>query len=134
MIKILMQQKEESTGWNHFNNSNVFIEYSNIEYVDDIYKSIEQYTLTKKRKILIVFDDMISDMLCNEKPNPIVTEFIIRGWKLNMFLVLVRQSYFAAPKDIRLNSTHCFIMKIPKKESFSKLHLIIHQIMTLKTL
>ena len=93
----------------------------------DIYKNIEEYNPNKKRQILIVFDDMIADMLSNKKFNPTVTELFIRGRKLNISLVFIMQSYFAVPKDIRLNSTHCFIMKISNKREHL-LHLIIHQI------
>ena len=58
---------------------------------------------------------MIADMLSNKKLNPVVTELFIRGRKLNISLVLITQSYFAVPKNIRLNSTHYFVMKIPNK-------------------
>ena len=58
---------------------------------------------------------MIADMLSNKKLNPIVTELFIRGRKLNISLVFIAQSYFAVPKNVRLNSTHYFIMKIPSK-------------------
>ena len=81
--------------------------------MDDIYKNIEEYSLHKKRKILIVVDDMIADKLSNKKFNPIVTELFIKGRKPNISLAFITQSYFAVPKNIRLNSTHCFIMKIP---------------------
>ena len=81
--------------------------------MDDIYKNIEEYSLHKKRKILIFFDDMIADKLSNKKFNPIVTELFIKGRKPNISLAFITQSYFAVPKNIRLNSTHCFIMKIP---------------------
>ena len=57
--------KRESTGLKHLNDSKAFIEYSSD--MDDIYKSIEEYNPNKKRKILIVFDDMIADMLSNKK-------------------------------------------------------------------
>ena len=80
----------------------------------DIYKNIADYNPNKKRKILIVFDDMIADMLSNKKLNPIVTEFI-RGRKLNISLILITQSYFAVAKNITLNCTHYFIMKITNK-------------------
>ena len=100
--------------------------------MDDIYKNIEEYNPSKKRKILIVFDVMIADMLSNEKPNPIVTGLFTRGRKLNISFVFITQSYFPVPKNIRLNSTHYFIMKIQIKENFNKSHLIIHQILTLK--
>ena len=79
--------KRESTGLKHFNDSKAFIEYSND--MDDIYKNIEEYNPNKKRKILIVFDDMIADMLSNKKLNLIVTELFIRGKKLNISLILL---------------------------------------------
>ena len=81
--------------------------------MDDIDKKIEEGNPNKKRKILIVFDDMIADMLSNKKLNPVVTELFIRGRKLNISLVFVTRSYFALPKNSRLNSTPYFIMKIP---------------------
>ena len=74
------------------------------------------------------------DILSNKKLNPIVTELFLRGRKLNISLVFIMQSYFAVLKNIRLNSTQYFVMKIPDKKSFNKLHLIIHQILTFKTL
>ena len=80
-----------------------------------IYKNIEDYNPGKKRKILIVFDIMIADMISNKKLNPIVTELFIRGRKLNISLVFITESYFNVTKDVRLNSTHYFIMKIPNK-------------------
>ena len=57
--------------------------------MDDIYKNIEKYSPNKKRKILIVFDDIIADMLSNKRLNPIVTELFIRGRKLNICLVFI---------------------------------------------
>ena len=81
--------------------------------MDHVYKSTEEYNPNKKCKILIVFGDMIADMLSNKKLNPIVTQLFKRGWKQNISLVFIIQSYFTVPENIRLNSTHCFIMKIP---------------------
>ena len=89
--------------------------------MEDIYKNIEEYNPNKKPKILIVFDDIISDMLSNKKLNPIVTELFIRGRKLNISLVFITQSYFAVPKNIRLNSTHYFVMKIPNKRELQQI-------------
>ena len=63
----------------------------------------------------MLFDDMIAELLSNKKRNPIVTELSIKGRKLNISLVIVAQSYFAVPKNIRLNSMHYFIMKILNK-------------------
>ena len=57
--------------------------------MEDIYKNIEEYNPNKKPKILIVFDDIISDMLSNKKLNPIVTELFIRGRILNIYLVFI---------------------------------------------
>ena len=75
----------------------------------------------KKRKILIVFDDMIADMINNKKLNPIVTELFIRGRKHNISIVFITKSYFKVPKDVRLNSTHFFIMKIPNKRELKQI-------------
>ena len=105
--------KRESTGLKHLNDSKAFIEYSN--YMDDIYKNIEEFISNINRKILIVFDDMIADMLSNIKLNPIVTKLFIRGRKLTISLIFIRQSYFALPENIMLNSTHYFVMKISNK-------------------
>ena len=74
--------------------------------MQDVYKNIEDYNLGKERKILIVFDDMIADMINNKKLNPIVIELFIRGRKVNISIVFIKQSYFKVPKDVRLNSTH----------------------------
>ena len=64
-----------------------------------VYKNFNEYNPGKKRKILIVSDDRIADMINNKKLNPIVTEFFIRGRKLNISLVFITQSYFRVPKD-----------------------------------
>ena len=84
-------------------------------------KDIEKYNPNKKRKILIVFDDMVYDMLSNKKLNLIVTELFIIGRKINIFLVFITQSYFALSKNIRLNYTHYFIMKIPNKRELQQI-------------
>ena len=76
------------------------MEYSND--MQDVYKNIEDYNQGKKCKVLIVFDDMIADMTNNKKLNPIVTELLIRGRKLNISIDFIN----SMPKDVRLNSTH----------------------------
>ena len=100
-------------GLENFNDLKVFSEY--INNMQDVYKNIEEYYPGKRRKIFIVFDDMIADMISNKKLNRIVTELFIRGRKLNISLIFVTQLCFKIPKDVRLNSTHYFIMKIPNK-------------------
>ena len=98
----------------YLNDSKALIEYWN--NMDDIYKNSEEYNPNKKRKILIVFDDMIADMLSYKKLNLIATELFIRGRKLNISLVFIIQSYFTVPKNTRLDSTHTFVMKISNKK------------------
>ena len=87
----------------------------------DLYKNNNDYNPDKENKILIVFDDMIADMINNKKLNSIVTELFIRGRKLTMYIVFITQSYFKVPKDVRLNTTHFFIMKIPNKRELQQI-------------
>ena len=91
--------------------------------MQDVYRNIEEYNLGKKRKMLIVFDDMIADMINNKKLNPVVTEFFIRGIKLNISIAFITQSYFKVPKDLRLNSTHFFIIKTPNRKKLQQITL-----------
>ena len=79
--------KRESVGIDHFNDPKAFIEYSNDMY--NVYKNIDEYNPDNKNKILIVFDDMIADMIHNKKLDSIVTELFIRGRKLNISLVFI---------------------------------------------
>ena len=81
----------------------------------DIYKNINYYKPDKENKILIVFDDMIADMIRNKKLNAIVTELFIRGRKLDIYLAFITQSYSKVPKDVRLNTTYFFNSKISNK-------------------
>ena len=112
--------KHEKVGLSHYDDPKAFMEYSND--MQDVYKNIEDYNPRKNCKVLIVFDDMIADMI-NQKLNPIVTELFIRGRKLNISIVFITQSYFKVPKDVRLNSTHFFIMKIPNKRELQQIAL-----------
>ena len=79
--------KREGVGINHFNDPKAFIEYSNDMH--DVYKNIDDYNPDKENKILIVFEDMIADMIQNKKLNSIVTELLIGGRKLNISLFLL---------------------------------------------
>ena len=112
-------KKQESIELKHLNDSKAFIEYSND--MNDIYKNIEEYNSRKKCKILFVFDDMTADILSNKKRNPIVTELFFRCKKLNIILVFITQSCFVVPKNITINSTHYFIMKIPNKRELQQI-------------
>ena len=113
--------KRESIGLKHFHGPKAFIEYSND--MQDVYKNIDEYNTDKERKILIVFDNMIADMINNKKLNSIVTKLFIRGRKINISLVFIAQSYFKVPKDVRLNTTHFSIMKIPNKRKLQQIAL-----------
>ena len=114
-------KKRKKVGLNHYDDPKAFIEYSND--VRGVYKNIVEYNPDKERKILIVSDDMIADMVNNKKLNSIVTDLFIWGRKLNISLVFITQSYFKFPKDAGPNSTHFFIMKIPKKREFQQIAL-----------
>ena len=88
--------------------------------MDDIYKNIKECNTNKERKALIVFHDVIADILSNKKLNPTVTELFIRGRKLNVSLVFIRQSCFVVPKNTRLNTTHYFLMILEKKLEYQQ--------------
>ena len=110
--------KRESTGLKNFNDPKAFIVYSN--NMQDVFKNIEECNIGKERQILIVFDDMIADLINNKKLNSVVTELFISGRKLNVSLVLITQSYFKVPKNVTLNTTHFFIMKITNKRELQQ--------------
>ena len=83
--------------------------------MDDVYQNIDDYNLSRKRKFFILFD-MIADIMTNTKFQAIIKELFIRCRKVNISLVFITQSYFSVPKDVRLNSTHYFIMKINNRK------------------
>ena len=98
---LLPINKRETKCLKYLNDSKAFIEYSND--MDNIFKDIEEYNPNKNWEILVVFDEMIADMLSNKKLNPIVTELFIRGKKLTISLAFMAQSFFAVPKNIKFN-------------------------------
>ena len=91
-----LTNKRESTGLKHFSNPKSFIEYSND--MQDVYKNLDELNADKERKILIVFDDIIADMINSKKLDLAITELFIRGRKLNTSLVLITQSYLRFQK------------------------------------
>ena len=113
-----MIKKREDAGIKHVNNPNAFIECSNT--MDDVYENINDYNPIRKRKKLIVFDDMIADIMGNKKFQAIIKELFIRCRKLNISLVFITQSYFSVPKDVRLNSTH-LIMKLNNRKELQSI-------------
>ena len=130
--KILIKKRKDA-GIKHLNDPNAFIECSNT--MDDVYENINNYNQIRKRKKLIVFDDMIVDIMGNKKSQAVIKELLIRCEKLNILLIFITQSYFSVPKDARLNTTHCFFMKKTKtKENYKILQLIILQTLITKIL
>ena len=110
-------KKREDSGIKHVNNPNAFTECSNT--MDDVYDDKE---IKKEiKKVLIVFDDMIADIMTNKRFQAIIKELFIRCRKLNIPLVFITQSYFSVPKDVRLNSTHYLIMKINNKRELQNI-------------
>ena len=99
----------EQAGIKNLNHAKAFIEYS--DDMNDTLDNIKNYNKNRDKKVLIVFDDMIADIMRSEKFKAIVKELFIRCRKLNVSIVFITQSYFRRPKDARLNSTHYILMK-----------------------
>ena len=91
--------------------------------MEDVYKNIEDYNPNKKSKMLMLFDDMSADIINNKRLNPIVTALFIRGKKPNILIAFVAQSYFKVSKDVRLHSTHFFIVKVRNKRELQQIAL-----------
>ena len=99
-MKLLLKKRKDGE-IKHLNDPNAFIECSNT--MDDVYENINYYNASRKRKTLIVFDDMIADIMTYKKLQAIIKELFIRCRKLNILLIFITQSYFPVPKDVRLN-------------------------------
>ena len=112
-------KNRETAGVKHLDDSEAFIECSNT--MNDLYANIDNYNPNRKRKILIVFDDMIADIMTNKKFQSITKELFIRCRKINISLVFITQSYFSVPKNVRLNSTHYLNMKINNKRELQNI-------------
>ena len=114
-----MIRTRENAGIKHLNDSKAFIECSNT--MNDVYENIDNYNLNRRRKILIIFDDMIADIMTNKKFESLIKELFIRCRKLNISLVFITQSHFSVPKDVKLNSTHYLFMKINNKRQLQNI-------------
>ena len=111
--------KREQAGIKNLNDPHTFIEYSND--MNDVLENINNYNKNRDKKVLIIFDDMIADIMKNEKFKAIVKELFIRCRKLNISIVFITQSYFRTPKDARLNSTHYILMKMGNKKELKSI-------------
>ena len=125
-------KKRKDVGINYLNDPNAFIECSNT--MDNVYENTDDYNPGRKRKILIVFDDMIADIMSNKKIQTTIKELFIRCRKVNISLDFITQFYFFVPIDVRLNSKHYLIMKINNKKELQILQLISVQILIITVL
>ena len=112
-------KKHENVGTNHFNDPNAFIECSN--RMDDVYPNIDDNNPSRKRKNLIVLDDMIVVIMSYKKFQAIIKELFLRCRKVNISIVFITRSYFSVPKDVRLNSTYYLIMKINNRKELQNI-------------
>ena len=114
-----MIEKRVNTGVKNFNDPSAFIEY--FSTMDHVFSNIDDYNSKRKRKILIMFDDMIADIMTNKKFQAIIKDLFFRRRKLNISLVFITKSYFSVPKEARLNSTHYLIMKIHNRRELKQI-------------
>ena len=112
-------EKCKYAGIKHENDPTAFFECSNT--LDDVYENIDNYNPKRDRKVLIVFDNMIADIMTNNKFKAIIKELFIRCKKSNISLAFLTQSYFSVPKDAKLNSTHYLIMKINNRRKLESI-------------
>ena len=112
-------EKCENAEIKNLNDPSAFIKYSIT--MDDFYKNFDDYSTKRNRTILIVFDDMIADILTKKRFQAIIKELFIRCRKLNISLAFITQSYFSVPKEVRLNSTHYLILKIHNRRELQQI-------------
>ena len=111
--------KREQAGIKNLNYPDEFIEYSSD--MNDVLEDINNYNKKRDKKVLIIFDDMIADIMRSEKFKAIVKELFIRCRKLNISIAFITQSYFRTPKDARLNSIHYILMKMGNKKELKSI-------------
>ena len=111
--------KREQAGIKNLNDPHTFIEYSND--MNDVLEDINNYNKKRDKKVIIIFDDMIADIMRSEKFKAIVKELFIRCRKLNISIVFITQSFFRTPKNARLNSTHYILMKTGNKKELKSI-------------
>ena len=92
--------------------------------MDDVLDDINNHNKNRDKKVLIVFYDMIADIMRSEKFKAIIKELFIRCRKLNISIAFIMQSYFRTPKDARLNSVHYILMKIGYKRELKSIETI----------
>ena len=111
--------KREQAGIKNLNDPHAFIEYSND--MDDVLDDINNYNKNRDKNVLIIFDDMIADVMRSEKFKAIVKELFIRCRKLNISIAFITQSYFRTPIDARLNITYYILIKMGNKKELKSI-------------
>ena len=111
--------KRELAGIKNLSDPRAFIEY--LSDMNDVLDEINNYNKNRDKKVLIILDHMIADVMRSEKSKAIVKELFIRCRKLNISIVFITQSYFRTSKDARLNSTHYILMKIGSKKELKSI-------------
>ena len=115
----MLINEREKVGTEKLINPKAFIDHS--QTINDVYENLEGYNPTEKKRVLILFDDMIADMESNKTLSPIVTELFLRGRKLSFSLVFLLQFYFKVPKTIKLNAKHYFVLKVPNERELQQI-------------
>ena len=116
--KLLIKKRKDARIKN-LNDPTAFIQYSN--NMDDVYNNIDDYNSKRKRKVWIVFDDMIADIMNNKRFQAIIKELFIRCRKLNISLLFITQSYFSVQNKVRLNSTHYLFFKVNNRRELQNI-------------
>ena len=116
--KLLIDRREQA-GINFINDLTAFIEYFNS--MDNILSNIKDYNKKRKRKVLIIFDDMISHVTSDKKAQQVLKDLFIRCRKLNISIFFLTQSYFSDPKDVRLNCTHYILFKLSSRRELQNI-------------
>ena len=113
------RNKKKEAGTKNVNDPTAFIECSNA--MDDILENIEDYNKNRKRKILTIFDNMISHVMSDKKAQRVLKDLFIRCRRLNISLFFLTQSFFSVPKDVRLSCTHHIIFKLNNKSELQNI-------------
>ena len=125
-----LSKKRKEAGTKHFNDPNALIECSNT--MDDVYENIHEYNRNRKIKILIMFDDMIADIMTNKKFQAIIKELFIRHGKLNIWLVLSLNLTLLSQKISVWIEHIIWFWKSTTEKNYKILWLIILQILIIK--
>lgn len=106
----LLINTRKKAGISHYNDENAFIE--SFDSMDYVFFNIDDFNIGRKRKVVIIFDDMIPDIVTNKNYQQVIKELFIRSRKINISLIFLSQSFFSIPKNVRLNSRQFYFLKL----------------------